>query len=99
MPRKDDQTGSQQGCSANTEELWGIWCVLHPRAAYTKAHLCHTPFTHTTLIAFASFITFIASLCIACSLALWKGHDGGGCVLTLLGADEQEMAVGLELRK
>lgn len=76
-----------EGCCVNTEGLWGIWRAPRPRAAPRQARLCRAAFTHTALIAFASFITFIASSlhCVLPGLverSLWR-----------LSA-EQEMAAG-----
>lgn len=96
------RVGAHQGCCANTEGLWGIWRVLHPRAAYSWAPLCHAPFTHAALIALASFITFIASS-LHCMLpglverSLWWRWRR--CAHTVGLSEEQETAVGPKLWK
>lgn len=87
--------GAHQGCCVNTEGLWGIWRALCPRAAYRQARLCRAAFTHTALIAFASFITFIASSlhCVLPGLverSLWRRRRAHTTGLSV----EQEMAAG-----
>lgn len=90
--------GAHRGCCVSTEGLWGIWRALRPRAAHRQARLRRAAFTHTALIAFASFITFIASSlhCLLPGLverSLWRrrrrrrAHTIGLSV-------EQEMAAG-----
>lgn len=62
MQRGDDQTGSAPEVALwSHKDYGGYGAIVHRRAASSKAHLHHAPLTHTTLIAFASFITFIAS--------------------------------------
>lgn len=81
----------------STEGLWGIWRALRPRAAYRQAGLRRAAFTHTALIAFASFITFIASPlhCVLPGLverSLWRRRRAHTIGLSV----EQEMAAGAD---
>lgn len=98
---RTNRVGAHQGCRVNTEGLWGIWRARCPRAAYRQARLCRAAFTHThthihtALIAFASFITFIASSlhCVLPGLverSLWRRRRAHTIGLSV----EQEMAAG-----
>lgn len=87
--------GAHQGCCVNTEGLWGIWRARRPRVACRQAALHRAAFTHTALIAFASFITFIASSlhCVLPGLverSLWRRRRAHTIGLSAA----QEMAAG-----
>lgn len=72
MLQEDDQTGSTPGLLLITKGLWGIWSrSVFQACLQLGSSPPRSPHTHIALIAFTSFITFIASSlqCVLSGLA------------------------------